>query len=92
MSKNNSNTDQAKQSCKTGVSGSVFHHAISHINCDENISKETVNAINEMVDCVISENRSITFNKEAQDALPQHIKDKMKLQREESRTLKNKQL
>jgi len=44
---------QTKQSCKTGVSGSVFHPAISHINCDENISKETVNAINKMVDCVI---------------------------------------
>lgn len=55
MSENNSNTDQAKQSCKTCVSGSVFHPAISHINCDENISKETVNAINEMVDYVVSE-------------------------------------
>lgn len=85
-----SKKSQNKQSCKTGVSGSVFHPAISHVNCDENISKETVNAINETVNCVISEHRSITFNKEAQDALPQHIKDKMKLQIEESRTLKKK--
>lgn len=29
-------------------------------------------------------NKSITFNKNAQDCLPQHIKDKMKKQREES--------
>lgn len=54
MSKNISNTNQAKQSCKTGVSGSVFHSAIYHINCDENISQKTVNAINEMVDCIFS--------------------------------------
>lgn len=50
-----SKKSQTKQSCKTGVSGSVFHPAISHVNCDENISKETINAINKMVDCVFSE-------------------------------------
>lgn len=50
-----SKKSQKKQSCKTGVSGSVFHPAISHVNCDENISKETINAINKMVDCVFSE-------------------------------------
>ena len=86
----NSNTDPKPQCVQTDVSGSVFHSAISHINCDENISKETVNAINEMVDCVISKHRSITFKKEDQDNLTQHIKDKKKLQRKESRTLKNK--
>lgn len=57
MKENISNEKQNEQSCKTGVSGSVFHPAISHIKCDENISKETVNAINEMVDCVFSEEK-----------------------------------
>jgi hypothetical protein len=49
-----SKKSQTKQSCKTGVSGSVFHPAIYHINCDKNIPKGTVNAINEMVDCIFS--------------------------------------
>ena len=55
MKENISNEKQNEQSCKTGVSGSVFHPSISHVNCDENISKETINAINKMVDCVFSE-------------------------------------
>jgi len=51
MISDNSQTPHLPQNA---VSGSVFHPAISHINCDKNISEETVNAINKMVDCVFS--------------------------------------
>ena len=44
---------QNKALSQTCVSGSVFHPSISHINCDKNISKETINAINKMAELVL---------------------------------------
>ena len=62
---------------KTAVSGSVFHPAISHVNCDENIPKETVNAINEMVNFVFSK-QEIKESKKFITNVFKNIKNKKK--------------